>query len=174
MEDTNISYTFMANNTSTFIKILAICILEFLLLIIAAIWWLITFWEGAGFSLFLVISVSIALPILTFYLFRNKSYKEITIVLSTTEVKIQWPKKKMVISFGDIESYSACRLHQDTGDIARVCIKLKNGKKIKLTAPSGLCDIEPLKEFREAFDKLAQSLMLPHKLTWEEKLLTKN
>ncbi len=174
MGGTNISYTFMANNTSGFLKILTICILEFFLLIIVFIWWFITFWEGTGFSLFLGISASIALPILTFYFFRNKSCKEITIVLSTTEMKIQWPTKKMAISFADIKSYSACRLYQETGDIERVCIRLKNGKKIRLSATSGLCDIEPLRAFREAFDNLAQSLMLPHRLTWEEKLLKKN
>lgn len=174
MEGTIISYTFMANNTLAFLKLLTICILQFFILVIVFIWWLFTFWEGGGFSLFLGISLSITLPILTFYYFRNKSCQEITVLLSTTEMKIQWPSKKLTISLTEIKSYSACRLYQETGEIERVSIRLKNGKNIRLSATSGLCNIEPLREFREAFDKLAQNLKLPYKLTWEERLLMKN
>ncbi len=172
MEGRNISFTFMANNTQAFLILLTICIVEFLLLLaIVFIWWMISF---PKFSLLLGISVSIALPILTYYFFRNKASQNITVVLSTTEMEIQWPSKKMVISFADIKSYSAVRLYQETGDIERVSIRLKNGKKIRLSATTGLSDTEPFREFREGFDNLAQMLNIPNKLTWEEKLLKKN
>ena len=162
----------MANNTQAFLKLLTICIVELLLLLaIISIWWMISF---PNFSLLLGLSIAIVLPILTYYFFRNKSSQQITVVLSTTEIEIQWPSKKIVISFTDIKSYSAVRLYQETGDIERVSLRLQNGKTIRLSATAGLCDTEPFREFREGFDNLAQRLKVPHKLTWEEKLLKKN
>lgn len=174
MEDTNISYIFRVNDIHVYLKIFAICLVEFLLLIIVLILWLVTFWDYGELSLFLGVSLLIFLPILTFYFLKKKSSKEITVILSATEMTLHWPLKKMVIPYADIKSYSACRLYQETGDVESVHIRLKSGKKIRLSATYGFCDIEPLREFREAFDKLAQSLKLPHELTWDEKLLKKN
>jgi hypothetical protein len=175
MEDTNASYTFRVNDKHIYLKLLAICVFEFLLLlIIVFILWLVTFEHYGNFFLFLGVSFLIFLPILTYYFLKRKSSKEVTVMLSGTEMTVQWPLKKVVIAYADIKSYSACRLHQDTGDVESVRISLKSGKKIALFATFGFCDIEPLREFREAFDKLAQSLKLPHELSWDEKLLKKN
>jgi hypothetical protein len=79
----------------------------------------------------------------------------------------------MVISFADIESYSACRTLQETYERESVRIRLKNGKKVRLTATSDLCDLKPLENFRKEFDTLAQSLKLPQRYSWEERLLTR-
>jgi len=107
------------------------------------------------FFFFLGVSLLIFLPVLTFFHLKKKSSKEVTVMLSATEMTVQWPFKKMVIAYADIKSYSACRLHQDTGDVESVRISLKSGKKITLSATFGFCDIESLREFREAFDTLA-------------------
>jgi hypothetical protein len=172
MKDRKISFTFIATNTQAFLILLTICIVEFLfLLAIVFIFWMISF---PKFSLLLGISISIALPILTYYFFGNKSNQNISVVLSRNEMEIQWPAKQIVIPYTDIKSYSALRLYQETGDIERVSIRLKNGKKIRLSAITGLTETEAFREFREEFDNLAQMLNIPNKLTWADKLLKKD
>jgi hypothetical protein len=173
MEGTKVSYSFRANNTSALFRLLVFCVLEFLLFVIVFFWWLFVFWRDGTFSLLLGLSLPIVLPIATFYFFRKTSTEEITVVLSATKMEIQWPLKKMEISFADIKSYSACCTSQDTYDRESVRIRLKNGKKLRLSATSDLCDIKPLKDFRETFDNLAQKLKLQQKYNWEERLLMK-
>lgn len=127
--------------------------------------------KGGGFILLIGLVVPIVLPIVTFYLLRKKSSETITVLLSSMEIEIQWPSKKIVIAFADIKSYSACRTWQETYDRESVRIRLKNGKNVRLTATSDICDIKPLSEFRKKFDELAQELEIPKKLTLEERLL---
>jgi len=174
MKETKVSYSFKANNTLAFLKLLTFCLLEFLLFVIVFFWWLFAVWKGEAFGLLLGIFLPIILPIMTFYFFRKKSCDEIIVLLSATEMEIQWPLKKMVIPFADIKSYSACCIEQETYDRESVRIRLKNGRKVRLSATSDVCDIKPLREFREAFDTLAQNLKLQQKFTWEERLLMKN
>lgn len=173
MQETKISYSFSTNNTWRFFRLLVFCLLEFLVLVIIFIWWLIASRKGGDFIWFLGLSLPIVLPIVTFYLFRKKSAEIITVLLSPIEMEIQWPSKKMVISFADIKSYSACRTWQETYDRESVRIRLKNGKNVRLTATSDICDIKPLGEFREKFDELAQELEIQKKPTLEERLLIK-
>ncbi len=53
MEDTNASYTFRVNDKHIYLKLLAICVFEFLLLlIIVFILWLVTFDDYGNFFLF--------------------------------------------------------------------------------------------------------------------------
>lgn len=173
MQETKISYSFTANNTWQFLRLLAFCILEFLILIIIFFWWLFASWQTGNFSLLLGLSLPLILPIMTFFLFRKKTTIEITVKLSATDIEIQWPSKKMTIPFTDIKSYSACRTWQETYDRESVRIRLKNGKKFRLTATSDLCDIRRLGEFREKFDELARKLEIQKKPTLEERLLIK-
>lgn len=173
MSGTKVSYSFKANDTWAFFRLLVFCILEFLVLFIIFLWWLVVFWKGETFGLLLGMSVLLILPISTFYFFRKKSTVEITVLLSASEMEIQWPSKKMVISFADIKSYSACSTWQETYERESVRIRLNNGKKFRLTATSDLCDIRPLGDFRKAFDQLAQNLKLQEKFSWEERLLSK-
>jgi len=173
MQGTRVSYSFRTNNTWVFFRLLALCLFEFLVLVIFFLWWLFQFWEDGGFSLLVGISLPIVLPVLTFYFFRKKSTEEIIVLISASEMEIHWPSKRMLISFADIESYSASSTGQETYDRESVRIRLKNGKKVRLTATSDICDIKPLAHFREKFDELAQNLKLQKKNTWEERLLSK-
>ena len=174
MEETKISYSFSINNTWHFFRLLVLCVLEFLVLVIIFLWWLIASHKGGDYSLLVGLSLPIVLPIVTFYLFRKKSAEKITVLLSPIEMEIQWPSRKMVLSFAEIKSYSACRTWQETYDRESVRIRLKNGKNVRLTATSDICDIKPLGDFRERFDTLAQKLKIQHKPTLEERLLIKN
>ncbi len=173
MQETKISYSFNANSNWHFFILIVFCILEFLALVIIFLWWLIVSRKGGDFILLLGLSLPIVLPIVTFYMFRKKSAEIITVLLSSIEMEIHWPSKKMVISFADIKSYSACRTWQETYDRESVRIRLKNGKNVRLTATSDICDIKPLGEFRETFDALAQKLEIQKKPTLEERLLIK-
>lgn len=174
MQSTKVSYSFTVNDTQSFLTLLALCVLEFLVLVVLFISWLTILWGGASFSLLLGFVLIIALPIITFYFFRKKATREVTVSLAATEIKIQWPSRIMVISFADIESYSACRTSQESFERESIRIRLKNKKKLRLTATSDLCDINPIKDFREAFDTLAQNVGLQQKNTWEERMLMKN
>jgi hypothetical protein len=173
MKEPRIAYSFTANNTWAFIKLSILCVLEFLILVLVFLWWLLTFWEGGNVSLLVGLALPIILPISTFYLFRKKTTEKITAVMSSSEIEIQWPLKKMVITFADIDFYSAIRTEQETYDRESVRIRLKNGKKIKLTATSDICDLKPMEQFREKFDELAQNLNLPKKPSWDERILAK-
>lgn len=173
MQDTSVSYSFLVNDTRFFIKLLALCVLEFLVLFIVFLWWLFVLWKGGSVGLLVGLSLLIALPISTFYFFRKRSTEKITVLLSAADMEIQWPSKKVVISFADITSYSAGRISQDTYERESVRIRLMNGSRVRLTATSDLCDIIPLKNFRESFDTLAQNLGLKEEPTWEERLLMK-
>jgi hypothetical protein len=141
--------------------------------VIVFFWFLFSFWQGENFSLILVLSISIGLPIATYYFFRKSSTDEITVILFHTKMEIQWPSRKMEILFNDVKSYSACRTSQESYDRESVRIRLKNGKNIRLTATSDIVDLGPLANFRKSFDMLAQSLKLEHKSTWEERILMK-
>jgi hypothetical protein len=173
MQEPRIAYSFTANNTGAFIKLSILCVLEFLILVLVFLWWLLTFWEGGTVSLLVGLALPIVLPISTFYLFRKKTTEKITAVMSSSEIEIQWPLKTMVIAFADIDFYSAIRTGQETYDRESVRIRLKNGKKIKLTATSDICDLKPMEQFREKFDELAQNLNLPKKPSWDERILAK-
>jgi hypothetical protein len=173
MKEPRIAYSFTANNTWAFIKLSILCVLEFLILVLVFLWWLLTFWEGGNVSLLVGLALPIILPISTFYLFRKKTTEKITAVMSSSEIEIQWPSKTMVIAFADIDFYSAIRTGQETYDRESVRIRLKNGKKIKLTATSDICDLKPMEQFREKFDELAQNLNLPKKPSWDERILAK-
>ncbi len=173
MQCTEVCYSFLVNNAWKFFRLLAFCVLEFLVLVIIFFWFLFVFWRGGTFGLLLGLSLPIVLPISTFYFFRKKTCEEITVLLSASAMEIQWPLKKIVISFADIKSYSACCIVQDSYDMESLRIQLKNGKKVRLSATSDLCDIKPLRDFRETFDKLAQNLKLQQKYTWEERMLMK-
>jgi len=72
MQGTRVSYTFIANDPWVFFMLLAFCILEFFVLVIIFLWWLIVFWKGGNVSLLLGLSLPIVLPVLTFYFFRKK------------------------------------------------------------------------------------------------------
>lgn len=171
MKDKNTSFTIMATSTRRYLILVLICLAEFLvLLVLAFIWWMISYPDS---SLLLGLSISVVAPLVTYFLFRKKASQRLTVVLSTHDMEIQWPSKQDIISYTDIASYSAVRLYQETGDIERIRIRLKNGKQIKLSADSGLTHAESFREFREAFDHLAQTLNIPKQLSWEEKLLEK-
>ncbi len=171
MQEAKVSYSFKANDTWKFFRLLIFSVLEFLVLVTIFFWWLVVFWNGESFVLLLNLSLLIILPIATFYFFQKKSTVEITVLLSDSAMEIQWPSRKVTIFFADIKSYSACRTLQETYERESVSIRLKNGKKVRLTATTDLCDIKPLRDFREKFNELGQNLKLQQKYSWEERML---
>lgn len=171
MQETGTSYAFKINNTRQFFTLIVLCVIEFLILATVFFWWLVAVWNAGNFSLVLSLLLVIILPIATFYFFRRKSTDQVVVILSSSQMEIQWPSKKVVIAFADVKSYSACRTSQEAYERESVRIRLKSGKKIRLTATSDICDIKPLEDFRKNFDILASNLKLEHKLTWDEQIL---
>lgn len=150
-----------------------LCVLEFLVLVLAFLSWFFLLRDNSTISLLMGILLLMAIPLSTFYFFRRKATVEINVIVSASELKIYWPSKKRLISLADIESYGTSRIGQDTYDRETVRIRLRGGDKIKFTATSDICDIEPLRHFRVEFDELAQTLKIQKKNTWEERLLGK-
>lgn len=169
----NDSYTFNVNDTWIFFRLVIVCVLEFLILSIIFLWWLITVWKGGSVSLLIGLSLLVVLPVFTYYLLRKKATVEVTVLFMSTEMEIRWPVRKMVVAFADIKSYSAGSIDQESYERESVNIRLINGKKIQLSATSDLCNIKPLRDFRKEFDRRAKEIGLREKLTWDERLLMK-
>lgn len=169
-----VSYTFKANDTASYVKLIALCLFGALLLFVLDLWWLFTLWPGDSISMMIGLSLPIVIPVIAFYVFRKRAVVDVTVVLSPTQLEIQWPDSKKVIPYSSIESYSATRIPQEDYDRERVRLKLTDGKEIKLTATSDLCDIQPMQTFREAFQYLAVRVGLEEKNTWAERILKAN